>query len=244
MTGPARDDGGVKLYAATRAVAVTRPARWLGPPMVAGVLLAGMGLTGCASGSPSGGSAAQAGGAGTVRPSGSASGPGPGPTVAGGSPSPSNEPDGTASPVGAGSASGPRCAAWPAGSTRTTLLITQTSNGQRYCVRTGETVQVSSAGTLSLTAGSKPPRLTGTALVPASSRPGQAVRSPAATYLAVRPGEAMLTVVRLPCRSAQTPASTATAAAGEMAYISHTGGAPVGAQCQLVQALRVTIVVT
>ncbi len=54
----------------------------------------------------------------------------------------------------------------------------------------------------------------------------------------------MLTVVRLPCRSAQTAASTATAAAGEMAYISDTGGAPVGAQCQLVQALRVTIVVT
>jgi hypothetical protein len=103
---------------------------------------------------------------------------------------------------------------------------------------------VSSAGTLSLTAGSKPPRLTGTALVPAPVRPGAAVRSPAATYLAVRPGVDTLTVVRLPCRSAQTPASPATGAAGEMAYISDTGGAPVGAQCQLVQALWVTIVVT
>jgi hypothetical protein len=29
-----------------------------------------------------------------------------------------------------------------------------------------------------------------------------------------------------------------------MAYISHTGGAPVGAQCQLVQALQVTVVVS
>lgn len=246
MAGPARDDGGVKLHAATRAVAVTRPARWLGPALVPGVLLAGMVLTGCAAGSPHRAPAGQAGGAGTVRPSGPASGRAPGSTVPGGSPSSSNEPDGTASAVAGGGESGPGCAAWPAGSTRTTLLITQTSNGQRYCVRTGQTVQVSSAGTLSLKAGSKPPRLTGTALVPAPVRPGAAVRSPAATYRAVRPGVDTLTVVRLPCRSAPAPApaSPATGVAGEMAYISGSGGAPVGAQCQLVQALRVTIVVT
>jgi hypothetical protein len=103
-------------------------------------------------------------------------------------------------------------------------------------------VQVSSAGTLSLKAGSKPPHLTGTALVPGPVRPGQAVRAPAATYQAVRPGTATLTVVRLPCRSAQPEASPATGV-GQMAYVRHTGGAPVGAQCQLVEALQVTIVV-
>jgi hypothetical protein len=227
MAGPARDDGGVKLYAAT----------------AVGALLAGVVLTGCGSGSPSGASPGGAGAAGTVPPSGSASSPGPGSTVANGSPSPSKAADGTASPAPGGGASGPGCAAWPAGSTRTTLLITQTSNDQRYCVRTGQTVQVSSAGTLSLTAGSKPPHLTGTALAPARAQPGQAVRSPAATYAAVRPGVATLTVVRLPCRSAQTPASPASGMAGEMAYTSRNGGAPVGAQCQLVQALQVTIVV-
>jgi hypothetical protein len=161
-----------------------------------------------------------------------------------GSPSPSNDQGGTAGPVAGGGGSGTGCATWPAGSTKTTLLITQASNGQRYCVRTGETVQVSSAGTLSLMAGSKPPRLTGAALVPAPARPGQAVRSPAATYLAVRPGLATLTVVRQPCRSAQTPGTSATGVAGEMAVIRGRGGAPVGAQCQLVQALRVNIVVT
>jgi hypothetical protein len=63
-------------------------------------------------------------------------------------------------------------------------------------------------------------------------------------------------VVRLPCRSIRPQASPAGGAKGtgalggsartnvnaeEMAY---TGGAPVGAQCQLVQTLRVTIVVT
>ncbi len=147
-----------------------------------------------------------------------------------------------------GGASGSGCAAWPAGSTRTTLLITQASNGQRYCVRTGETVQVSPAGKLSLMAGSKPPRLIGTALVPAPARPGGAIQSPAATYSAVRVGVARLIVVRLPCRSAQIPrtpqASPANGVAGEMAYISRDGGAPVGAQCQLVQALQVTIVVS
>jgi hypothetical protein len=250
MAGPARDDGGVKVRAATRAA---RIARWPGPVPVAVSLAAGIVLAGCTSGIPAGG----AGAPGTVRPSGSASaGSSLGTTAAGGPNSSSNGPDGTASPVAGGTGSGSGCAPWPAGSTRTTLLITRASNGQRYCVRTGETVRVSQAGTLSLTAGSEPPRLTGAALVPAPVRPGQAVRSSAASYLAVRAGVAVLTVVRLPCRSIQPQASPAGGAkgtgalggsagtnanAGEMAY---TGGAPVGAQCQLVQTLRVTIVVT
>jgi hypothetical protein len=94
-------------------------------------------------------------------------------------------------------------------------------------------------------AGSKPPRLIGTALVPAPVRPGGAIQSPAATYSAVRAGVARLFVVRLPCRSAQTPRTPlASPAVGTMAYISRSGGAPVGAQCQLVQALQVTIVVS
>lgn len=229
MAGPARDDGGVRQYAAA----------------AAGALLTGLVLTGCASGSPAG----QARAGGTAGPSGPVSSPAvPGSPVAGGSPSSSNEPNGTARPVAGGGPSGPGCAAWPAGSTKTTLLITQASNGQRYCVRTGETVQVSSAGTLSLMAGSKPPRLIGTALVPAPARPGGAIQSPAATYSAVRPGVARLIVVRLPCRSAQAPrtplASPANGVAGEMAAISSTGGAPVGAQCQLVEALQVTIAVS
>jgi hypothetical protein len=157
--------------------------------------------------------------------------------------------------VTGGTGSGSGCARWPAGSTTSALLITRASNGQRYCVRTGETVQVSQSGTLSLMAGSEPPRLTGTALVPAPVRQGQAVRS-SASYLAVRAGVAVLTVVRLPCHSIRPQASPAGGAQGtgslggaggtsanaeELAY---TGGTPVGAQCQLEQMLRVTIVVT
>jgi hypothetical protein len=249
MAGPARDDGGVKVCVATRA---TRTARWPGPVPVAVWLVAGIVLAGCATGVPAGGARAP----GTVRPSGSASASSsPGTTAAGGPDSSSNGPDRTASPVAGGTGSGSGCAPWPAGSTRTALLITRASNGQRYCVRTGETVRVSQAGTLSLTAGSEPPRLTGTALVPAPVRPGQAVRS-AASYLAVRAGVAVLTVVRLPCRSIRPQASPADGTQGmgslggaagtsvnaeEMAY---TGGTPVGAQCQLEQMLRVTILVT
>jgi hypothetical protein len=250
MAGPARDDGGVKLRAATRA---TGTARWPGPGTAVVSLLAGIVLAGCASGAPAGGTGAGP----RAQPSGSASASSsPGTTVAGSPPSSSNGPDGTASPVAGGTGSGSGCAPWPAGSTRTALLITRASNGQRYCVRTGETVRVSQSGTLSLTAGSEPPRLMGTALVPAPVRPGQAVRSSAASYLAVRAGVAVLTVVRLPCRSIRPQASPAGAPQGmgslgstagtsanaeELAY---TGGAPVGAQCQLVQMLRVTIVVT
>jgi hypothetical protein len=230
MASPERDDCGVKLSAAAAATA-------------AGALLTGLVLTGCASGSPTGQT-----GAGGSAPSTSASAsssPASGRPMSSAPPSSPNDPASTATPVAGGGPSGPGCAAWPAGSTTTTLLITQASNGQRYCVRTGETVQVSSAGKLSLMAGSKPPRLIGTSLVPAPARPGGAIQSPAATYSAVRPGVARLIVVRLPCRSAQTPRTpNASPMAGEMAYVTSAGGAPVGAQCQLVQALQVTIVVS
>jgi hypothetical protein len=137
-------------------------------------------------------------------------------------------------------------------------------------VHAGQAVQVVLTGRLSPTDGAEPPRLTGTGLVPASSGRVHLLRSPAAAYQAVRPGrvggngygQAVLTIVRLPCHSVQ-PAPTAPAPADgtdgalgasapgrsgaassanamEMAY---TGGAPVGAQCALQQALRVTIIV-
>ena len=233
MAGPARMVG-------VTVPARMRPARMgLARMGLAGIGLAGIALAGC-------GSAAMTGRTGTTSPAGAArsssASSSPGVTVASGSPSPSNGPNGAASPVAGAGGSGPGCAPWPAGSTSTTLLITRASDAQRYCVRVGQTVQVSSAGTLSLTAGSKPPRLTGTALVPAPARPGQAVRAPAATYLAARAGVAMITVVRLPCQSVQ--ASPAAGQAGEMAWVRTAGGAPVGAQCQLVQALRVTIAVS
>ena len=188
MAGPARDDGGVKLYTAA----------------AAGALLTGLVLTGCASGSPAG--PAQA--AGTAEPSASASvSPASGSPMSSGPPSSPNDQNGTATPVAGAGPAGTGCAAWPAGS--------------------------------------KPPRLIGTALAPAPARPGGAIQSPAATYSAVRAGVARLIVVRLPCRSAQTPRTPlASPAAGTMAYISHSGGAPVGAQCQLVEALQVTIVVS
>jgi len=222
---------------------MAHPARMVGVTVLSRVGLAGIGLAGIALAGC--GSAVTAGPARTASPAGapgsSSASSSPGVTAASGSPSPSNQSTGAPSPVAGGGGSGPGCAPWPAGSTSTTLLITRASDARRYCVRVGQTVQVSSAGTLSLTAGSKPPRLTGTALVPAPVRPGLAVRAPAATYLAVRAGVAMITVVRLPCQSIQ--ASPAAGQAGEMAYVRTAGGAPVGAQCQLVQALRVTIAV-
>jgi hypothetical protein len=161
--------------------------------------------------------------------------------------------------------SGPGCSRWPAGSASTTLLITKASNGQQYCVRAGQAVQVYLGGTLSPTAGSEPPRLTGTGLAPSASGQAHLLRSPAAAYQAVRAGRAVLTIVRQPCHSvpsAQTPA-TQTPSAGPQGTagtgpgdtsgaststnaveLAYTGGAPVGAQCALEQALRVTIIVS
>ena len=155
---------------------------------------------------------------------------------------------------------GPGVSRWPAGSASTTLLITQASNGQQYCVHPGQAVQVYLGGTLSPRAGSEPPRLTGTGLAPSPSGQAHLLRSPAAAYRSVGAGRAVLTIVRQPCHSvapAQTPAAgpqgTAGAGPGDTSgaatsanavELAYTGGAPVGAQCALEQALRVTIIVS
>jgi hypothetical protein len=236
-----------------------------------------------AAGSATAGSAtagsATAGQAGPGR--GSSPGPGsasasPGDTVPGVSNSVANRPVTDAGPAVAPgrSGSGPGCSRWPAGSGGATLLVTQASNGQQYCVHPGQAVQVYLGGMLSPAAGSEPPRLTGTGLAPSPSGQAHLLRSPAAAYQAVRAGRSVLTIVRQPCHSvapAQTPAAgpqgaegvgpgdtsgpqgaegvgpgdtsgaVASANAVELAY---TGGAPVGAQCALEQALRVTIIVS
>src|SRR5579875_2282730 len=83
---------------------------------------------------------------------------------------------------GPGGAGGAACASWPAGSTRTTLLITAGSDGRTYCVRTGQTVDVVLSGTLSLADGSQMPRLTGNAL--AAGRQAEVTRMSAESYTA------------------------------------------------------------
>jgi hypothetical protein len=244
----------------------------VGGPAVGGATAGGAGAGGAGAGRATAGSApagqagsAPAGQAGPGR--GSSSGPGsasasPGDTVPGVSNSVDNRPVTDAGPAAAPgrSASGPGCSRWPAGSGGTTLLVTQASNGQQYCVHPGQAVQVYLGGTLSPAAGSEPPRLTGTGLAPSPSGQAHLLRSPAAAYQAVRAGRSVLTIVRQPCHSAssaQTPAAgpqgaegagpgdtsgaVASANAVELAY---TGGAPVGAQCALEQALRVTIIVS
>jgi hypothetical protein len=159
-----------------------------------------------------------------------------------------------------GSATRAACVAWPSGSAGTVLLITSDSNGKTYCVRTGETVQVVLSGTLALADGSQPPHLTGNALAAVTARRAQVLRMPEQSYIAVRPGTAVLTVVRLPCHSLQpmrTAPATASPMAGalartaspasEMAYTSdgaRAGGAPIGPDCALQQVLRVFIIVT
>jgi hypothetical protein len=220
--------------------------------LLAGPVLAGLVLAGCTSGGPAGGTAA---GGGTGSSAGAA-GASPGPAGTGRSISAFNSPSRAATPTAGGSGAQPGCARWPAGSTRVTLLITRASNGRRYCVHTGQTVQVYLAGSLSLRAGSEPPRLTGNALVPAPARQTRLLRSPVASYLAVRAGSAVLTIVRMPCHSIQpraTPGGAASTGAlgragagssGNAEEMAYTGGAPVGVQCALEQALRVTIIVT
>ncbi len=186
----------------------------------------------------------------------------PGDTVPGVSKSVNNRPVTDAGPAAAPGtpAPGAGCSRWPAGSASTTLLITQASNGQQYCVHPGQAVQVYLGGTLSPRAGSKPPRLTGAGLAPSPSGQAHLLRSPAAAYQAVRAGRAVLTIVRQPCHSvapAQTPAAGPQGSAGagpgnasgavtsaNAVELAYTGGAPVGAQCALEQALRVTIIVS
>lgn len=281
----ARDDGRVTMHPGMRVgpaagtpgrrrprtgPASLPPPRWSAGPVAASVLAAAL-LAGCSGGQAAGGPAGTAtagnrpapagpGASASVSPGGpgTAGAAGPGTAAAGGT-------TGTAGP---GTQAG--CTAWPAGSTKTTLLITSGSNGKSYCVRTGQTVQVFLSGTLSLADGSEPPRLTGNALAVAPARQPQVLRTPSVSYLAVRPGAAVLTIVRLPCHSirpmqtgpadgAAGTGALAPAASGpaeETAYTapqgaaagtaggSDTGGAPVGAQCAMRQALRVTVTVT
>jgi hypothetical protein len=287
MAGPAGDDSRVRVGRARRTARRPGPARpVLLIAALTGILLAGCGSGDPAGGGAAAGGAG-AGGAGAGRTSGSATagsavagpasqpGPGrvgsprpgsasaaPGDTVPGVSNSVNNRPVTDAGPAAApGSPSpGPGCSRWPAGSGRTTLLITQTSNGQQYCVHPGQAVQVYLGGTLSPRAGSEPPRLTGAGLAPSPSGQAHLLRSPAAAYRAVGAGRAVLTIVRQPCHSvtaAQTPAAgpqgTAGAGPGDTSgaatsanavELAYTGGTPVGAQCALEQALRVTIIVS
>ncbi len=285
MAGPAGDDGRVRVCRALRTARWPGPAA----PVLLTVLLAGTLLAGCGSGGPAVGGAgaggatagstaagstaagstaagsATAGQAGPGR--GSSPGPGsasasPGGTVPGVSNSVDNRPVTDAGPAAAPgrSASGPGCSRWPAGSGGTTLLVTQASNGQQYCVHPGQAVQVYLGGTLSPAAGSEPPRLTGTGLAPSPSGQAHLLRSPAAAYQAARAGRSVLTIVRQPCHSvapAQTPAAgpqgaegaglggtSGAAASANAVELAYTGGAPVGAQCALEQALRVTIIVS
>jgi hypothetical protein len=112
-------------------------------------------------------------------------------------------------------------------------------------VQPGQGVQVFLSGQLTPKEGAEPPRLTGTGLAPASG-PRHLLRSPADAYQAVRAGRTVLTVVRMPCQSVPSPAPAADSGgppATGAVELSYTGGAPVGAQCALQQALRVTIVV-
>jgi hypothetical protein len=245
-----------------------------GGPAVGGAAAGGVGTGGAGAGRATAGStaagratagSATAGQAGPGR--GSSPGPGsasasPGDTVPGVSNSVDNRPVTDAGPAAAPgrSASGPGCSRWPAGSGGTTLLVTQASNGRQYCVHPGQAVQVYLGGRLSPAAGSEPPRLTGTGLAPSPSGQAHLLRSPAAAYQTVRAGRSVLTIVRQPCHSvapAQTPAAgpqgnegagpgdtSGAAASANAVELAYTGGAPVGAQCALEQALRVTIIVS
>jgi hypothetical protein len=135
---------------------------------------------------------------------------------------------------------GPGCASWPAGSTAKALLITTGSNGQRYCVRPGQTVTVLLSGPLALAGRSQPPRLTGDALAvlpPHVHLP----TTPSVSYLAMRPGTAVLTLVGLPCHSLR-PAYGAAAPAGTGAGAGARPGAAL-AECGTRLAVRVTIAV-
>ena len=128
------------------------------------------------------------------------------------------------------------CASWPSGSTRTVLLITAASDGRSYCVRTGQTVRVQLSGSQAIAPGSQPPRLLGNAL---AAEPGHLPAMPSVSYLAVHPGTAALIIVRLPCRAARPGQNAAAAGIGALART----GTPVGAECEIEQALRVSIIV-
>jgi hypothetical protein len=262
MAGRAGDDGGVNFCRGRRP---RGPARCRGPAAavpLAGILLSAILLSGCGAGAPAAGTAASRPGAagtpGTADPVSTAASPSA--TVKSGSHSDIQKGSAgpaTSRPAPGGPSSGPGCSRWPAGSTSTTLLLTQASNGRRYCVRPGQQVQVYLSGELLPRAGAEPPRLTGTGLVPAPSGQAHLLRSPADAYQAVQAGQVVLSVVRQPCRSltpTQDPTPTPVAgglgdpgagapARANAVELAWTGGAPVGAQCAFQQALRVTIVV-
>lgn len=135
---------------------------------------------------------------------------------------------------------GSGCASWPAGSTAKVLLITGGSNGQRYCVRAGQTVTVLLSGPLALAGRSQPPQLTGDALAvlpPHVHLP----TTPSVSYLAVRPGTAVLTLVGLPCQPLR-PAYGAAAPAGTDPGAGAQPGSAL-TECLTRLAVRVTIAV-
>ena len=185
-------------------------------PAVAALLAAGL-IAGCAAAT---GTAPAAGGR---APAGTA-------PAAGG-----RTPSGTVPAAGVRAGAG--CASWPSGSTRTVLLITAASDGRSYCVRTGQTVRVQLSGSQAIAPGSQPPRLLGNAL---AAERGHLPAMPSVSYLAVHPGTAALIIVRLPCRAARPGQNAAAAGLGALA---RTGGTPVGAECEIEQALRVSIIV-
>jgi hypothetical protein len=233
-------------------------------------LLAVVALAGCGSGAAAGrhGPGRTVAGSTAGSPGIVSAGASPAGTATGSSHSIDNQPATRTGSTATGGAPGtaPGCARWPAGSASTILLITQASNGLQFCVHPGQDVQVFLSGTLSPVDGSEPPRLTGTGLVPAAPGSVPLLRSPAAVYAAVRAGRVVLTVVRQPCHSVQ-PAQTPTPAAGpdgtegaglpdvgsagpgatgsvNAVETAWRGGAPVGAQCALEQALRVIVIVS
>ena len=198
-------------------------------PAVAALLAAGL-IAGCAAA----GTATAAGGrapAGTATAAGGRAPAGTA-TAAGG-----RTPSGTVPAAGVRSRAGAGCASWPSGSTRTVLLITAASDGRTYCVRTGQTVRVQLSGSQAIAPGSQPPRLLGNAL---AAERGHLPAMPSVSYLAVHPGTAALIIVRLPCRAARPGQNAAAAGIGALA---RTGGTPVGAECEIEQALRVSIIV-
>ena len=229
MTGPARHDGRMAVPA--------------GMGAAAGAVLALALVAGCSAG-PGGGGAGAAGTATapTAGSSGATAAPSSGTPGPAGSGSPAA--NGPAGSGGSGSGTQAGCSAWPAGSSRSVLSITAASNGQTYCVRTGQTVQVLLSGRLALADGAQPPRLTGDALAAGPVRQAQMMKMPAQTYTAVRPGTAVLSIVRLPCHSPESMPGPGASGATLMSFTAAGSGVPVGTNCGAQQVLRVFIVVT
>jgi hypothetical protein len=231
MTGPAGHDGRMTVRAG------------MGP--AAGAVLTLALVAGC-SASPGGGGTGAAGPGTTTAPSAGSSGATAAPSSGVPAPAGSGSPaaNGPAGSGGSGSGTQAGCSAWPAGSSRSVLSVTAGSDGQTYCVRTGQTVQVLLSGRLALADGAQPPRLTGDALAAGPVRQAQMMKAPAQTYTAVRPGTAVLTIVRLPCHAPQSMPGPGPSDASLASLTTGGGGVPVGTNCGAQQVLRVFIVVT